>query len=602
MKRFFHVIFAFICTLLFPAFVCDSSLLFSYSPMPLIFMAGIYWLLDCAGRQRWGKRIQVYTHILGSLLSVMTAFGCYLEAQGSIPYKSLRLITAVAIYSHVFANILCLLWTYLQRWELSLSKNGNQSRAFQLLSRGLDSLLSRPFWVAAVLLLCWMPCYISAFPGNFYCDAAAEFAQYTQGYFGDFPMLHSVLIIAFLNVGHFFTGTYNAGIAAYVIVQILLLALLFTHILCHFRQSGINAVLLGALTAFYAAFPLIHVLVTTSVRDVLFSGLLVYTVFQIYQLARCPESFFHSVRQPLVLGITVALTVLSRDNGTGLLLFYVLCVVGLGVLLGCRRKSRRGAGIFAVSMVGGYLLIHLALAAVCQPYTPAQLSSSLTFFTQPLARAYFYENDSWTEDQKARFEEYFDMENLRYVPENGDGTKGCCYVDKNTLKPFLRFWVSMGIRYPGCYMDAILANTRQMWFPGSVVDGYVESGDWHTEKTLFFFLDEIEKPGEHRLLLPKVRDFYQKLGLSITFEKIPVVSMLFSIGFQFWLLLNCFFYASYRRYKHLYAPLAVLLSYTILSALVPLVCLRYFAALFFSFPVTIVFTLQPGKTGESQIH
>lgn len=179
----------------------------------------------------------------------------------------------------------------------------------------------------------------------------------------------------------------------------------------------------------------------------------------------------------------------------------------------------------------------------------------------------------------------------------------CCYVDKNTLKPFLHFWVSMGIRYPGCYMDAILANTKQMWFPGSVVDGYVESGDWNTEKTLFFFLNEIEKPGEHRLLLPKVREFYQKLGLSITFEKIPVVSMLFSIGFQFWLLLNCFFYASYRRCRYLYAPLAILLAYTMLSALVPLVHLRYFAALFFSFPMTAVFTLQPSrKTEKNQIH
>ena len=430
MKRFFHLILAFICALLFPAFVCDESLSFSYSPIPLILMAGTYWLLDYTDKQSHGKRIQVYTHIFGGLLSVMAAFGCHLEAQGWIPYTSLRLIAAVAVYTHVFANMLCLLWTFLEGWEVSLSKNEHQSRAFQLLDRGLDKFLGCPVLVTAILLLCWTPCYLSTFPGNFYYDAAKEFAQYTEGYCGEFPMLHSVLIIAFLNVSHQFTGAYNAGIAAYVILQMLLLSVLFTHILCQFHRLGINQLLLGVLTVYFAAFPLIHVLVTTSVRDVLFSGLLTYVVFQTYQLARDPESFFHSIRQPLVLGITIALTVLSRNNGTGLLLTGALLAVGLGVLLGCGKKNRRGASIFTVSMLGGYLLIHFALSAVCQPYTPAQLSSSLTFFTQPLARAYYYENESWTEDQKARFEEYFNMEYLQYVPENGDCTKGAAMLIK----------------------------------------------------------------------------------------------------------------------------------------------------------------------------
>ena len=40
-------------------------------------------------------------------------------------------------------------------------------------------------------------------------------------------------------------------------------------------------------------------------------------------------------------------------------------------------------------------------------------------------------------------------------------------------------------------------------------------------------------------------------------------------------------------------PMAVLLIYTVCSAFVPLVLLRYFAALFFALPITVVIALSP---------
>ena len=244
----------------------------------------------------------------------------------------------------------------------------------------------------------------------------------------------------------------------------------------------------------------------------------------------------------------------------------------------------------------------MVLVSICQPYRPAPFSGSLSILTQPIARAYFYENESWTQAQKDRFGEYFAVESMEYVPENADGTKGNCYVDENTFGPFLRFWLSMGLRYPDCYLDGILANTMQMWFPGSPVDGYVESGDWPAyEKSYYFFLSAIEEPGVHRNLLPVVQRFYEALGSRISYEKIPVFSMLFSIGAHFWLLLNCVFYAVYRHSRHLYLPLGLLLTYMLISAMVPLVCLRYFAALFFAFPMVLVFTLQPTIKNRGRI-
>lgn len=69
--------------------------------------------------------------------------------------------------------------------------------------------------------------------------------------------------------------------------------------------------------------------------------------------------------------------------------------------------------------------------------------------------------------------------------------------------------------------------------------------------------------------------------------------MLFSVGFQFWLLLNCFFYAVYRSKRRLYLPIGLILLYTVICLFLPIVIMRYFMVLFLFFPITVVATFHP---------
>ena len=136
-----------------------------------------------------------------------------------------------------------------------------------------------------------------------------------------------------------------------------------------------------------------------------------------------------------------------------------------------------------------------------------------------------------------------------------------------------------------------------MWFPASVIDGYQKAGaEAKFEKCYYNISGQNEEPVGHENFLPKVLNFYTKIGLYISYEKVPIISMLFSIGFQFWIVLNCLFYTIYRRNRQLYLPLAIIMGYTVISACVPLVLLRYFAAIFLSMPMLIIFTVQPGIT------
>lgn len=589
-------------TMLFPVFVSDEGVGFSNSIFSILLVCLILLLLKYTEKQTYSIRMKKISWIPGTLFSAMTAFGYALENTGEIPFGNVFYIASVVLYAYFFSLLLRVLWSWLEKIDFSLTEKRFGCKIYEKSAIAIDALFSRPIFPVLVILLLWLPCFISSFPGNFKYDATREYNQVVEGYNGNFPMLHSVLIIGTISFAHKLTGSYNAGIAVYTVAQMVLLAAMFGHILWDLYKQRVNKILLGAVVLYAAAFPAIHLLVTCTVRDVLFSGLITYTMFLFYQFARDKVDFLKSPGRPIALGVVFALTLLSRNNNAGLVMLAIVAAVCVAVWLFAGKENRKGAKFFCASSVLSYVLVFAVLFCICQPYSRSSTTGSLSLATQPLARAYFMENEKWTEEDKETFRTYFDVDNLVYIPENADSTKGMLDLSAENFLGFVPFWIKMGLKCPESYLEAVLANTRQMWFPGCVVDGYQEYGipSYDTyDKCYFNFTDEINTPGTHMGLLPGVREFYTDISMMISFEKVPILSMLFSIGFQFWLLINCCAYIAYRRCRWAYLPLAILLGYAVMSSFVPLVLLRYFAGLFFAFPLVLCFTMQPSALGSS---
>ncbi|MDE6946653.1 MAG: hypothetical protein K2P14_05685 [Anaeroplasmataceae bacterium] len=459
-----------------------------------------------------------------------------------------------------------------------------------------DTIMEHPVIISVFLLFCWAPCYISVFPGNFIYDATSEFNQIENGFSGNFPMLHSILITQILSFAYQLTGSYNIGIAVYTILQMLILSFMFSHIIYKFSQHHVNKIVLSILVLYYAMFPVIHILVTSTVRDVLFSGLLTYTAFLFWLMISEKEVFMHSISRPVFLAIILTLTLLARNNNAGIIMIIILFLLSIFVWIWAGQGKRKGAVIFTIVTVSSYLMLSCVLVTLCQPFRPANISSSLSILTQPIVRAYLSDENNFTQEEEKEFRKFFKGD-LVYLPKDGDATKfQLVEMDgNNKFFDFFKLWVKIGIKNRAAYMDAILANTEQMWFPNSVINGYKQASTPYDsyDKCYFALWGEIEAPGSQSHFLPNISEFYKKIGLMISFEKIPVISMLFSIGFQFWLLLNCCFYSVYRKCSTQWVSLAIILGYSLISACVPLILLRYFAGLFFAFPLILVFTLQP---------
>lgn len=594
-KKWRPLLAAALCTILFPTWIADHTLGFSNSIFPIFFFISLLLLFRYHNKNCYDRRMRCYTFVLGLLFSFMTSYGYYLEIDGRVPYKKPLVLLAVITYAWVFSVLLCVLWN----WLIHFGTNANaepKTCAVQASAwcRIFKFLSAHPILMAAVQLLFWTPCYLATFPGGFRYDATDELNQIANGFNGNFPLLHSVIITTLLPALHRLTGTYNTGIAVYTIVQMILASAIFTHILRKLLDKGTHWKLVGCFLLYYILFPVIPMVLSQVVRDILFSLILTYTVFLFYLMSSEPEHFMASCRKPFLLGVVFSLALLARNNNSGLFMYIVVFLISILVWLKYRKPYLRGSCIFAASAIGSYILLSTLFIHLCQPMVPANTNASLSLFSQPLARAYQLEPEIWTEEEIAEYGQYFQGTDTRYVAENADSTKGRLNIDGN-LGTFLKFWAKVGLKHKSCYLDAILANTRQMWFPAAVIDGYIEAGiaDYLPyEKCYYSYRNTIEEPGEFVNLLPRVNNYYQRIGLFISFEKIPVLSMLFSIGFQFWILLNCAFYVVYRRHRHLYVPVAILLGYMLVSAFVPLVLLRYFVAIFFALPLVLAFTFQ----------
>lgn len=589
MKKIINIIWSFLCTVSFPIFISDQTTFFSNSVFSILMFALLILLFQYFDTKENCKRKIFFSYMLGMIFSFMTACGYSLDIYEYIDFK--RIIWSIVLFSRVYGQIIAILWDMIDSYGMRDEVIPKQ------IMKVVEWVLRHPICICVILCLCWMPCYIAEFPGGFRADATREFEQITNGFNGNFPLLHSVIITRLLPIMYELTGTYNSGIIVYVIVQMILIAIMYSHIINSFYRQGVKIEMLVVILIYCACFPVMHILVTQTVRDVLFSALLTYVVFLFYLLSINPKQFMQSKLKPLVLGLVFILTLLARNNNAGHVMLIIIIIICGIVIAFYGRISMRGVFIFCVTTIAGYALLGIGLTRLCQPLGEPYTSASMSVFSQTIVRAYVEEYDTWSEQELEELQKYMTMDYIEYVPQNADGTKYRLHIDEDK-NGFFKFWIRIGKKHLGCYIDAFLANTQDMWFPNSVVDGYqcADTKAYMEYDKCYYVISEYnEYPIEHMNLLPEVLNFYKQIGSYLSFEKIPMISMLFSIGFQFWLLLNCMFYNFYKRNKKLYLPILIVFGYMVGSAFVPLVLLRYFAAIFLSMPMIIIFTMQAEK-------
>ena len=458
-----------------------------------------------------------------------------------------------------------------------------------------------PDWLFLVLLI--LPVFLAEFPGFFVYDAHDELYEVlTRTFTTHHPLLHVLLLGRTIAFFHKFTGSWNAGIAVYIFLQMLVITAVFSLVLQMLRKFYVPRRIRVICLLFLGLFPTVVMYVLCSAKDGLFSAfLLLLTVF-LYLLYRDPEHFLQSRKKAAGFVLSALLMMLFRYNG-----FYSFLVfVPFGIIFlprthsslkrpvpsggpseqrcpvssGDRSPQRRPADSGEPSLqrrpalfrqhssrpsrslrlritamlllpVALFLAVNTGMTKILTGPDTKEYQEMLTVPISQLARAYNYQKDVFSKEDILLLHRYLPEENLNhYEPLCTDLLKvgfnnEAFSEDKSS---FVKLWLRIGKKAPAVYVNAWLLTSYGYWYPYASLNVYAGRTVYtFTYDESSYFGYEVEKPGTRTSLIPAIDTFFRTISLTRSFQKIPVIRLFFAPAFWFFVFLWQLFFRGFRR-------------------------------------------------------
>lgn len=448
-----------------------------------------------------------------------------------------------------------------------------------------ESLSCTRQWVltACVLFLCWLPVFLAVYPGFFVYDAQDELLQVqTRSFTRHHPLPHVTLLGGVILAVNKVTGSYNAGIAAYTLFQMAVLAAVFAYVLTELKNKGMARWQRLAAGCYFAFFPVIVMFSLCSAKDGIFSAALLLLLIALLEAGKDPERFWRNRRAVLTLAVSAVVMMSFRHNGS-----YAFLVL-IPVILWRAGRCREKAGFVLVSVCCIWYVLNTGLAGVLGA-APSGKQEMLTVPIQQLARVWTYDREDLSEEQLETLYEILPEEALqRYRPKLSDSVKSDFQNQVFLEDPgrYAKLWWELFLEHPVTYLNGWLMTSYGFWYPDTVIDVYRGNTVFtYTYEDSSFFGYEVEQPGIRESKLPWLAECYRKLSLEVWHHQIPVISMMFSPGFLFW----CYAFAAgyaYMRKKTEWLLFFVMLLLIWLTVLLgPTFLPRYVLILWFALPI-----------------
>lgn len=313
---------------------------------------------------------------------------------------------------------------------------------------------------------CWLPYLLLLFPGVIYWDTGDQLAQFfgmpafgmPAGQIWDHHPVFDALVYGwFLKAGRALTGSFDAGIFAFVVVQALLAACSLAGVLAYLRGRGLDRRWLCALRAFVRFFPVFPITFAILVKDV------IHLVFFIPWCLLFSETMHTSGRALKSAWFSIAFLLLSigcsLTKKTAMYIVILCLLLLLFVSMGARYKV-----VAAGLAMGTYLVAQVAFPSFVFPLVnavPGGPQAAIVVPIQQVARVAHLHPDDVTPEEREAIDSYlvtgWDRMGEDYNPYIVDPVSGYNVKDKTGTLQFMRAWLSIGLRHPLVYLDAFIS-------------------------------------------------------------------------------------------------------------------------------------------------
>lgn len=567
--------------------------------MYLVFCVGICLLIYYSSKIK-NTRLWTVSVGVGIIFAICYFFG---DLQNDYIYTYIPTSKMFLLYSIIkllayfilFTNLVSMLFNKLP----ILVGKFNTKKEWKFFTNNKKSL----FLVALIFFISYIPYFLYYFPGNINVDSMGSLYQITglKPYSNLQPILFTLILGGLWNLGKMIFGTSTAGIATYVIFQMMYTSIVFSIILYYMSKRKIDKKWRIITFLFFILNPLNAWFTVRVEKGMLFHLTLILVIIGIIDIVHEKEEFFKKIWKPILLGIVAIVMIFLRNNG-----IYALILTLPFLIIACRKYWKKIVVLFGVVLIICCTIQGPIFKGLNITYSNPEEAFSVPM--QQFARISKFAYDRLTEEDKVVIQKYFPVGREKlindYEPWFADKTKWNFSRDEflKDKKTFIIQYFKFAFKFPVQTISSLVFNTGNNYSPNFNLWGilgkygeetqqiYSQSGKEDAEMYLKFMSEYPVKdePIVNLTFLDDLNDEILKVK--------PVISNLFSnIGLYFWILILCFAYCIYiKQYRNLIMLLPILgLWITAIAA--PMVDLRYIYSMFLTTPLFIGVILSDSK-------
>ena len=410
----------------------------------------------------------------------------------------------------------------------------------------------RTFFITwAIIFIAWVPYFLNYYPGVITADSMGQICQSLgiSNLTNHHPVFHTFFISIAMHLGGLF-GNYNIGVAIYSVMQMIVASAIFSFAIYYMSKRNVDVKFRVLTLLFYAFYPVSALYSITMWKDIPFAiAMLIFTIMMT-EIAVNREHFMKSKLKNVLLAISMLLVILFRNNG-----LYVVILTIPFIFIFARQNYKKLIVITVVVLA----IYGLWKGPVFSIFNIKEGSSreALSIPLQQFARITKYHSDTLTEDEKWRIYKYLPTDDLAedYFPKISDQVKN--NFDNEAFAEdkvgFIKLWVKLCVEYPRAAVEAFLCNSYGYWYPEAI--------HWVVGREVFESTQEKEialgLKDTPLVDMPALENFDKLLDN----RNLPLNSMLYSIGFTFWIVVTMLMYAIYKKQYRLmliYIPVGIL--------------------------------------------
>lgn len=555
-------------------------------------------------------RQKILGYIFGILFSIAMLTGYQLETYDHLDFSNVSAILIALGIAIIVGTLSPFGWKVLDGLHDIKVREGAFRKSY------FDEASNKKYWLTIwiILIIMQIPVLLAEFPGFFCYDAQDELNQVlTRNFSTHHPLVHVLLLGGNIAFFHKLTGSWNAGICFHLTMQMLFMTAVFAYAAMFLRKSvakrkdlvddkgNAKSIYHGhkawrILTVlFFGMFPTIVMYTLCSTKDGLFSAFLLLLVIELIELFRDTKNFFTSKRHIFLLIFSAMMMSLLRHNG-----FYAYIVfIPFGVIA-LRKYLKRVLIIFIIPVILS-LSIESGLTTLLNA-DMGEHQEMITVSIMQLARTFRYSPEDFSDEDKEVLFSFLSERALgTYEIRVADYMKSFFNNEEYEANSaaYWKLWAKMLKSHPMTYLNAWFLTCYPYWYPFAVINPYKgHQMPTFTYEDSSYFEYEVEPPGErHTLLFGFIDKLYYKMSLTPFQQTVPFVSLLFSMGFYFWVWMYFAFYTISKRRLIACLPILPVFLTWLTLLLGPVSLIRYMLILWYITPLLPVFY---GRISEIQ--